>query len=514
MEKLSYERILIFLLSILISFSNISSQETVNITGTITDNLGKPMVDVSVRLLNIPILSTVTDTNGTFILEQNPTQLISNNYPKTEPIVSFTNNGLIYNQKTVGPVKISIYNLKGANVSSLHNGKLNVGKHFFNNPSQLAPALYIIGITQNNSTHFFKYHILKKNKQISINYKKNQIISGSNSRYTSALDTLVFEKMDFEIKKMPIDSYITTVSTQLFPIPVMIPSYQPEFWNDNSTTKKKNNCYNYANNKKTNTFAQPGRGSGQKYTKMTCDNVGAASLRDSLEVCDSITQPLPPGKARVALAIAPGKDYHWYREDIDKMWSHKPGKGRATNLDNSKELISNPEEADRGRYKDFCGYYFVDSDSAQGEGHENIRRNNKTIKPIEQFSEASASKVKITIMVFSGREDPYFFIDDNEIHFKLNSLLKQAKKLDNYTDATVEPSRLGYRGILIQNLNKNPQEYMIYNNYLEKLHENNRNQKFMYDSTASIENMLLEEALIQKVIDDDLKEMILEDKYF
>ena len=40
------------------------------------------------------------------------------------------------------------------------------------------------------------------------------------------------------------------------------PSYNPGFWNNNSGRKRNNNCYNYTNNKATNTFAQPGRAAG------------------------------------------------------------------------------------------------------------------------------------------------------------------------------------------------------------------------------------------------------------
>ena len=49
----------------------------------------------------------------------------------------------------------------------------------------------------------------------------------------------------------------------------------------------------------------------------------------------------------LALVIWPDVDYHWYRKGPDGMWTHKPGGTQATNLDNSGDLISNPETADR-----------------------------------------------------------------------------------------------------------------------------------------------------------------------
>lgn len=147
------------------------------------------------------------------------------------------------------------------------------------------------------------------------------------------------------------------------------PMYEPSSWNGGSMTM--NNCYNYANNKRTNTFAQPGRASGQTAIGMSCAVVHAAAVRDGLE---PITDPYDPSyKTAVALVVAPGEDYHWYRRDAYGAWSHKPGQTAATNLDNSGSPINDPQYADRGPYTDFCGYFRLWSDSVQAGGHEEIR---------------------------------------------------------------------------------------------------------------------------------------------
>jgi hypothetical protein len=58
----------------------------------------------------------------------------------------------------------------------------------------------------------------------------------------------------------------------------------------------------------------------------------------------------------VALVIWPDVDFHWYRQDQNGCWSHKPGRGYATNLDNSGNVIPDPQNCDRGPYVDFCTY--------------------------------------------------------------------------------------------------------------------------------------------------------------
>jgi hypothetical protein len=58
------------------------------------------------------------------------------------------------------------------------------------------------------------------------------------------------------------------------------PAFDPGKWNNDPGVRTRNNCYNYANDKITNTFAQPGRGSGGVFPALTCDDVGAAAVRD------------------------------------------------------------------------------------------------------------------------------------------------------------------------------------------------------------------------------------------
>ena len=58
--------------------------------------------------------------------------------------------------------------------------------------------------------------------------------------------------------------------------------YNPGFWNNDPTILRKNNCYNYASNKRTDTFAQPGRGCGRMYTAITCPEMTRAALCDGL----------------------------------------------------------------------------------------------------------------------------------------------------------------------------------------------------------------------------------------
>lgn len=153
------------------------------------------------------------------------------------------------------------------------------------------------------------------------------------------------------------------------------PAFTPSYWNVGGDRQYNNNCYNYANNKATNTFAQPGRASIGTAGSMTCAAVRAAAIGDGLEpISDYPSWPLDfkKGVALVTGYVGPYPDYHWYRLDSNGTWSHKPGGGTARNTDESGNTITDPRTANRGGYTNFCGFFLAWTDIAEGYGHENI----------------------------------------------------------------------------------------------------------------------------------------------
>ena len=139
------------------------------------------------------------------------------------------------------------------------------------------------------------------------------------------------------------------------------PLYEPLWWNDGWGGQKQphNNCYNYATNYRTDTFAQPGQASGAMYTALTCASVRPAAIADGLINSPRANNKCPREGHLVALVIWPGVDFHWYRKGRNGRWSHKPGSTPVTNLDNSNNPISDPRTADRGGYTNFCTFMVV-----------------------------------------------------------------------------------------------------------------------------------------------------------
>lgn len=144
------------------------------------------------------------------------------------------------------------------------------------------------------------------------------------------------------------------------------PAYEPEKWN-NWLHLESNNCYNYANNEITDTMAQPGRATSCSFsvTHPTGIAIRNSSVCDGLHALDAKTDKLPAHDLNlVALVFWPPEmllgelmfDFHWYRLDDNGLFSHKPGKTEATNVDNSGNIIKDPRKADRGPYTEFVGF--------------------------------------------------------------------------------------------------------------------------------------------------------------
>ena len=143
------------------------------------------------------------------------------------------------------------------------------------------------------------------------------------------------------------------------------PHWNPKLWNQVEKILAHHNCYSYA----TDTLsyhrdgkAQPGYFSGQDGTpedQYHCLSFVERIKRDNPSfVLTTFGAKCPPGFHKAFLAVDNKKgdvDYHFYRQDKDGNWSHKPGRTEATRLDAQGKNIKNPLTADRK----YPGYQYV-----------------------------------------------------------------------------------------------------------------------------------------------------------
>lgn len=158
--------------------------------------------------------------------------------------------------------------------------------------------------------------------------------------------------------------------------------YNPSIWK--GVVEENNNCYGYALNNQvkpgTNVLwkkQQPGEYSNNKITECSPEILVNAVKTDFSAYSSYMKatykfEPIgkyekcPIGTYKVALVcyktgfwIFTNQDYHWYRQDADGYWSHKPGTTNVKRTDDSGKLIVDPETCDRGRYTNFVGFFAI-----------------------------------------------------------------------------------------------------------------------------------------------------------
>jgi hypothetical protein len=110
--------------------------------------------------------------------------------------------------------------------------------------------------------------------------------------------------------------------------------------------------------------------SGTKLNKkFTCKNMIKRVKDDNNSIYETkFSKKCKKGYYKGALVVDPDRTYHFYRQDKNSRWSHKPGTLKVTNLDASNNPIYAPHLSDRNynknndggiNYTDFCSYMCV-----------------------------------------------------------------------------------------------------------------------------------------------------------
>ena len=146
--------------------------------------------------------------------------------------------------------------------------------------------------------------------------------------------------------------------------------YNPDKWNKNSNIKLNHNCYSYAFNDiklDREGKAQPGYYANYppiNESEYNCDSIYKRIKKDNPSIYKiDFKSKCQKGfyKAYYVLALDNDTDYHFYRQDKNGLWSHKPGRTKVTNLDASNKIIKNPEKANRDygtyNYKKSCHFF-------------------------------------------------------------------------------------------------------------------------------------------------------------
>lgn len=168
---------------------------------------------------------------------------------------------------------------------------------------------------------------------------------------------------------------LSNIEAGFSPLSGYEPTYDPDSWNMKQNIKNNHNCYSYAFNDinlKRQGKAQPGYFAhfpSIQNKEYNCKAIYKRIKRDNPAITKTtFNKKCPKGtyKAFVALDPEGDTDYHFYRQDKNGYWSHKPGRSNVVNVDASKKLIKNPVKANRNygtyNYKIPCDFFCVKPD--------------------------------------------------------------------------------------------------------------------------------------------------------
>ncbi len=182
------------------------------------------------------------------------------------------------------------------------------------------------------------------------------------------------------IKNSPFCKEHSKFCPRIAPLTGYEPEYNPDLMNNNKRLRESHNCFAYAfnhidppseNECNDNTcnvpFHQPGRASGYpKWSKVKgkrCPDLLARLFGDVKGLTmTTFEKKCPPNTSKIALVADEDEDYHFYRQDSNGYWSHKPGATNVTNKDAQNSHIYDPSLASRAYenssldYDKFCGY--------------------------------------------------------------------------------------------------------------------------------------------------------------
>jgi len=110
--------------------------------------------------------------------------------------------------------------------------------------------------------------------------------------------------------------------------------------------------------------------------------------------------------------------------------------------------------------------------------------------------------LRVTILIFSGRPDPTYILDDKDSIKRLGTLISAAKANDKFEKSTVIPSVLGYKGIVMDNEAKIPGIPAFVAVYKGDMEIKDEGIRFLADEGGAVENLLLNIGIEKGLIDE------------
>jgi hypothetical protein len=225
------------------------------------------------------------------------------------------------------------------------------------------------GLGKEKELGFNKKNILQQNKTLGLGVKGDMDGLGKEKGNMNPRFVYLYKQL-FEMEAVKNKNDMNGLS----PLSKYEPKYNPNYWNNNKNIKNNNNCYSYSVNNKNLKFGKPQPGYFARFNHIQNNQYKCAYffkriLNDIPSVyLTSFKQKCKNGFTKAFFAIDSNKnehDYHFYRQDNNQLWSHKPGTTNVINYDADYKIIKNPLNANRNyihyNYDKPCFFFCVNN---------------------------------------------------------------------------------------------------------------------------------------------------------
>jgi hypothetical protein len=116
---------------------------------------------------------------------------------------------------------------------------------------------------------------------------------------------------------------------------------------------------------------------------------------------------------------------------------------------------------------------------------------------------AETKGLRVTILLFSGRPDPTYFIEDTPSLDRVRKTLGMSKET-KFEKSTVIPSILGYKGIAVENagnVSGIPEHFAVHKGTIEV---GTKEKKFLTDEGNALEQFLLDKAIERGIVEEKI----------
>lgn len=186
----------------------IGAEETINLSGKVTNADGKPIKEAEVRLV-VQDLADTTKNDGTYSIEQvNVVRRPNAFHPQSKNIV-LEKGYLEFQLPEVSPVTVEVFDLKGKLVKKEATKNAQKGVYRFNLDKSFQTNLLIIRASIGGTTFNFRYVPMQGAYLVSQSINKSVAnISGNKLAKVFAIsDTLRVRAANYAEKLIPINSY-------------------------------------------------------------------------------------------------------------------------------------------------------------------------------------------------------------------------------------------------------------------------------------------------------------------